>query len=163
MKRSVVMQRLKRQYQEETGKEGPVSTIEVARWAVLRRFLPSPKPIDPMARLADDFAKAWREEIRRDKETGRPYRANHAVTETRSGATLTLWGDIDEAPREFVHKSFIQRREQIVGDCLHLTLDADHYNAVHRDQDPLQIPLDFTEDVDERKYGTEPDGDEAAA
>lgn len=163
MKKAVLQQRLRRQYQEETGTTGPVTTKEVAMWAVMRGYMKRPDPVDPMDRLAEEFARSWRQEMRHDEETGRPYRANHAVTETRSGKTITLWGDIDDAPREFVHKSFIQRREQIVGDCLQLTLDLDHFNSTHLHEDPIVIPLDFTEDVDERKLGTMPDSEEDAA
>jgi hypothetical protein len=32
-----------------------------------------------------------------------------------------------------------------------LTLDADHWNSIHSTEEPIQIPLDFTEDVNERK------------
>ncbi|ACL66752.1 conserved hypothetical protein [Anaeromyxobacter dehalogenans 2CP-1] len=162
MKKAILHQRLRRQYQEETGNAGPVTTNEVARWAVGRNFLPLPKPVDPMTRLADELARSWRQETRHDKNTGRPYRANHAVTETVSGTTRTLWGDIDHAPRSFVHKSFVQRREQIVGDCVQLTFDCDHFNSEHPDEEPISIPLDFTEDVDERKYGEATPDAEAA-
>lgn len=163
MKKAVLQQRLRRQYQEETGTTGLVTTKEVAQWAVLRGYVKKPEPVDPIDRLADEFARSWRQEMRHDKDTGQPYRANHAVTETASGKTLTLWGDIDDAPRVFVHKSFIQRREQIVGDCLQLTLDKDHFNAAHSSDEPIVIPLDFTEDVDERKLGTLPETSEDAA
>src|SRR5690349_4991687 len=147
MKKAELMQRLRRQYLEETGKTGPVSTTEVAAYAVKKGWLELPVPTDPLARLADEFAKSWREEIRHDNTTGRPYRANHAVTQTVGGKQQTLWGDIDVAPRPFMQKAFVQRREQIVGDCYSLECDRQHYNSAHSDQEPIQIPLDFTEDV----------------
>ena len=110
-----------------------------------------------MARLSDEIARAWRQEIRRDESTNRPYRANHAVSETKDGKQTTFWGDIDKVSRPFMHKSLVRRREQIVGDCTLLTFDADHFNSVHIDEAPIQIPLDFSEDVAERKFATEDD------
>ncbi|GHG79760.1 hypothetical protein [Comamonas sp. JC664] len=162
MKRAELHQKLRRQYLQETGKSGPVTTTEVAKYAVDKGWLKLPEPTNPLTRLSDDLAKSWREEVRHDESTGRPYRANHAVVETHGGKQRTLWGDIDEAPRPFMQKAFIQRREQIVGDCYQLTNDADHYNSTHPTEEPIQIPLDFTEDVEERKFADE-SGEENAA
>jgi hypothetical protein len=109
-----------------------------------------PKPIDPRNRLADEFARAWREEIRHDASTGHPYRANHAVSTTNSGKQQTLWDDIDKAPRDFMRRAFTQRREQVVGDLVQLTFDCEHFNRTHPREEPIVIPLDFTDDVEER-------------
>ena len=46
-------------------------------------------------------------------------------------------------------KSFAQRRQQIVGDCVQLATDVDVYNDKRRPTEPIQIPLDFTLDVAE--------------
>lgn len=104
-------------------------------------------------RLAEKFARAAREEIRHDPTTGRPYRANHAVTTTQGGQQLVFWVDIDEAPRKIMKKSLVQRREQMVGDGLQLSLDADHWNARHSDEKPIEI--DLTDDVTWRKNAPE--------
>ena len=48
-------------------------------------------------------------------------------------------------------KNLIMRREQMVNDGLQLTLDADHWNRINPKEDPIRIPLDFTEDIEERK------------
>lgn len=143
-------QRILRQYRQENGQE-PVSAHAVADWAVKKGLIKPPPPVDPVARLADEFSKSWREEYRRDPETGRTYRANHAIKVSAEGKQMTLWGDIDEQPRAFMQKAFTQRREQIVGDCLQLSLDCDHFNSKHPEEEPIQIPLDFTDDVAERK------------
>ncbi len=150
-------QRILRAYKAEHGSE-PVTALAVAQWAVKQGLEPAPVPVDPMARLAEEYSKAFREEHRRDPRTGRTYRANHAVTEVRGGKQYTIWGDIDEQPRPFMQKAFTQRREQIVGDCLQLSLDCDHYNSHHPEEEPIQIPLDFTDDVAERKF-VPPDND----
>ncbi len=43
----------------------------------------------------------------------------------------------------------LQRRQQIVGDCLQLKTDVDVYNDKRDLAEPIQIPLDFTLDVAE--------------
>ena len=144
------MQRIIRLYKEQTG-EREVDMHKVVDFAV-RMGWPLPTPVDPRDALATQFTQAAREEIRRDKKTGRPYRANHAIPTTQHGRQLSyLWIDIDEAPRGPMRKSLINRREQIVGDALQLSLDADHWNSIHSDEEAIQIPLDFTDDVEWRK------------
>jgi hypothetical protein len=64
-----------------------------------------------------------------------------------------VWVDIDEAPRKIMLKSLVNRREQMVGDGLQLTLDADHWNNIHPSEEPIVMPLDFTDDVEWRKNG----------
>ena len=39
----------------------------------------------------------------------------------------------------------------MVDDGLRLTYDADHWNNIHPKEEPLTIPMDFTEDIVERK------------
>lgn len=148
------MQSFIRLYKEQTG-EREVDMHKVVDFAV-RLGWPLPTPADPRDQLATQFSQAAREEIRQDKKTGHPYRANHAIPITRDGRQLSyLWIDIDEAPRGQMHKSLINRREQIVGDALQLSLDADHWNSIHSDEEAIQIPLDFTDDVEWRKNAPE--------
>lgn len=42
-----------------------------------------------------------------------------------------------------------QRRQQIVGDCFQLKTDVDVYNGTNPSEQPIQVPLDFTLDVEE--------------
>jgi len=147
------MQRFIRHYKEQTGKTA-VDMHEVAKAAANKGWR-LPKPPDALALLAKEFSQAAREEIRHDKNSGKPYRANHAMIIKQGQDQLTLWIDIDEAPRKPMLKSLIQRREQMVGDAYHLTLDADHWNGIHPDEEPIELPLDFTDDVNWRKNGPE--------
>ena len=112
--------------------------------------------------LADDLARAWREEYRTDA-IGRRYRAKHAVRKKEGGKQLTFWDDIQTAPRAHMESALSQRRQQIVGDCLQLKTDADVYNDQHADGIPIQPHLDFTKDVDElqQRHGG-PSSEEAA-
>ena len=144
-------QRFIKYYKDQTGVK-EVNMHEVAKFANSKGW-PLPKPQDPLDLLAKQFADAAREEIRKDKKTGRPYRANHAVPQMQGQEKFTLWIDIDEAPRKPMLKSLMNRREQMVGDGLQLTLDADHWNSEHSNEEPIQIPLDFTDDIMWRKNG----------
>ncbi len=142
------MQKLIRHYRESTGATS-VDMHEVAKFAAGMGW-PLPAPKSAIDRLAEQFSSAAREETRRDEVTGRSYRANLAVTEWHEGTQFTLWTDIDVAPRRIAHKSFVQRREQMVGDAVQLTLDVNRWNRVHEDDEPIVMPLDFADDVDWR-------------
>lgn len=148
------IQFLARSYKNETG-VSEIDVHEFGRWLIGNGW-PLPAPASPEERLAKKIARALREEIRHDGVTGRPYRANHAypVGGNQQG-TLWAWIDIDEAPREPMRKSLQTRREQMVGDALQLTFDADHWNAMHPAEQPIGIELDFTDDVEWRKNAPE--------
>jgi len=45
--------------------------------------------------------------------------------------------------------AFQQRRQQIVGDCRQLKTDVDSYNENRNDGVPINLVLDFTQDVEE--------------
>lgn len=142
------MQRIIQWYRQETG-DDTVDMHKVAQFAVDRGWkLPQPK--DPMAHLAEQFADAAREQTRVDERTGKPYRANLAVVNHTGTGQITLWGDIDTAPRKFAQKAFIQRREHMVGEAVQLTLDVAHWNRVNVQEEPIVMPMDFTDDVEER-------------
>lgn len=112
---------------------------------------------NPLDRLAEQFSNAAREEIKYDKVTGHPYRANLAVTTWQKGQQITLWYDIDTAPRHVVQQALQQRREQMVGDAVQLTFDAMHWNRINEQEDSIVMPLDFTNDVEWRINATKND------
>ena len=55
--------------------------------------------------------------------------------------------DDPNAPHTHFVKSFAQRRQQIVGDCVQLKTDVDVYNEKRTPVVPIQVPLHFTLDV----------------
>lgn len=141
------MQDIFRKYQEEVSPD-PADLRDVAAWAI-KEGLWHPKPADVHARFAQEMADALREEYRTDK-AGRRYRAKHAIRATNyDGKQMSLWDDIDTAPRAHMEKAFAQRRRGIVGDSHQLRLDVDHFNSVHPEEEPVQLILDFTDDVAE--------------
>nr|VFK01791.1 MAG: hypothetical protein BECKH772A_GA0070896_102412 [Candidatus Kentron sp. H]VFK02030.1 MAG: hypothetical protein BECKH772B_GA0070898_102572 [Candidatus Kentron sp. H]VFK05119.1 MAG: hypothetical protein BECKH772C_GA0070978_102382 [Candidatus Kentron sp. H] len=153
------IQTIIRYYRERTGKT-EYDMRDVAKFAIENGYQ-LPKPKSQIDLLTEQFSKAAREETRKDPKTGRPYRANLAVTTWQGGEQMTLWGDIDEAPRPFAKKAFVQRREQMVGDAFQLTLDLTHWNSVNQDKEPIDMPMDFTDDV-EWRLNAPTDLDEAA-
>ena len=143
------LQHLYHRYREETGiKE--VDMKDVARWAANKGY-PLPKPPDAIDLLARSFSRAARQETRTDQKTRLPYRANHAITERHGFRQRALWIDIDDATRSQMLKSAVNRREQMVGDAYHLTLDIEHWNRASPTEEPIQLPLDLTDDVEWRK------------
>lgn len=141
-------------YQLQAGSTGLIDPREVAEWAYNKGLIkPNPKTV--IDAIAADIAQVFREEYRTDS-VGRRYRAKHAVKKRVGEKTMSLWADMDDAraPRDHFIRSFSQRRQQIVGDCVQLKTDADVYNEKNPTEMPVQVPLDFTEDVAELQLAT---------
>ena len=139
----------------------PVDLRTVAAWAIRERLW-LPRPVDLNRSLANELAQALREEKRVDR-SGREYRANIPVRQRlKDGVTLFEWADIDDAPRLHVEKSVQQERRSIVSDCYALLMKVEHYNEVHPDEEPIQLILNFEDDVEELKIADGLDDDEAA-
>lgn len=144
--RSESLQRLFHEYQRQNGGV-PETPYKVIQWALANGLVAAPQ-LDPAAVLADEMARALREEYRTDKN-GRRYRRNHAARITRNGVQLSLWGEMETAPRDHMVKAFQQRRQQVVGDCFQLKTDVDVYNDRNGDKEPIQVVLNFVDDVAE--------------
>jgi hypothetical protein len=136
-------------YQAEVGGDGLLDPHAVAEWAY-QNGLHKPNLRTVIDAIAADISQVFREEYRTD-ESGQRYRAKHAVRSKKGDRNMSLWADIDDdrAPRDHFVRSFAQRRQQIVGDCFHLKTDVDVYNAKDLSRKPIQVPLDFTYDVEE--------------
>lgn len=143
------LQRVWHAYEREHGYV-PATARDPVKWGVERGILSLPE-IDPYDRLAEDMAKALREEYAVDS-LGRKYRKNHAVRVTKAGVQLTMWAMLGNAPREHMQRAFIQRREQIVGDCVQLATDVEVYNDMNKEQPPIQMLFDFRDDIEERRH-----------
>ncbi len=140
----------------------PVSLDNVAAWAI-EQGLYRPAPRDVVKLCREALAESLRQEKRIDAK-GRKYRAKHSVRTNIGGVQLSLWADIDNAPRSFMEKSFSQRRKSIADDCFQVKQDIDHFNDENPDELPIQIVLDFTDDVAEMEAAARHDrGDDEAA
>jgi len=107
-----------------------------------------PAPKTPLDLLAAQFSDAQREEIRKDAVTGRPYRANLAVSTWQGNTQTVLWTDIDVASRFIAHKSLKQYRDQMIGEAVMMTVTADHWNRMNPNEEPINMQLDFGPDVE---------------
>lgn len=148
-----------RYYKEQTG-EKELDMNKVAAFAEKSGWT-MPQPKTPVELLAREFADAARVEVRKDALTGQPYRANHAYPTKQGQMTLWLWVDIDEASRKTMFKCLINHREQMIGEALQISYDTDHWNSIHPSEEPIQIPLDFTDDVEWRKNAPGAEEEEA--
>ena len=136
-------------YQAEMGGDGLLDPHAVAEWAY-QRGLHKPSMRTVVDAIASDISQFFREEYRTSGD-GQRYRAKHAVRFKTGDRTMSLWADMDDerAPRNHFVRSFAQRRQQIVGDCYQLKTDVDVYNSKSPAIQPIQVPLDFTLDVEE--------------
>lgn len=139
----------------------PATAKEVAAWAI-DTGLWQPRPADIIGRCAEDLARAAREEYRTDAK-GRRYRAKHPAKVVKDGQLRFEWADIDTAPRDHMQRAFALRRKAIVGDCHQIKVDIDHYNDARPDEPPIQLILDFTDDVAELEALGEMEHEEEAA
>lgn len=144
------LQRVWHMYEEEHGSI-PATAREAVQWGIAKGLITAP-PVDPLAKLAEDMAGALREEYGTDVH-GRRYRLNHAVRVTKAGVQYTFWAIMKDAPREHMQKAFIQRRGQIVDDCVQLATDVAVYNDMKSDQPAIPMLFDFRDDVEERQLG----------
>ena len=143
------MQKLSDQFFAEHG-GNPASAREMARWAMKNGYW-SPPPALAEEKCANDFAEAMREQYISAPD-GRRIRTKHAARKQVNGKQQTLWVDMFDAPsRDFMETALQQRRQQVYGDCKQLRNDTDFYNEQHTQQQPIQLVLDFEEELAEEK------------
>ncbi|WP_336987419.1 hypothetical protein [Altererythrobacter aquiaggeris] len=141
------LQNVWHQYEKEHGFL-PSTARDAVAWGVARQMIALPE-LDPFDAVAKDMSRALREEYGTDR-LGRRYRKNHAVRVSKAGVQHTMWAIMGNAPLEHMRKAFVQRREQVVGDCVQLATDVEVYNDLNPEQEKIQVPFDFTDDVEER-------------
>lgn len=155
------LQHIFERYRDEVSPD-PVDLKTVASWAISKNLW-APRVVELNAILANELADALREKKRVDKD-GREHRAFIPVRlKASDGQTLFEWADIDTAPRAHVEKHVQQDRRSIVSDAYALQMKVDHYNAMHPDEEPIQLILDLTDDVEEAKIANGLKRDDEAA
>jgi len=141
------MQHLFDRYRSEV-REAPATLDDVYVWATNNRLWEA-REQSIRAQFKEEMAQALREQYRTDA-TGRRYRAKHAVRHAFAGKQLSFWGDIDKDPRDYMEITFAQKRRRIAGELHQLKVDVDHFNETHPDEKPIQLSLNFEDDVLER-------------
>jgi len=140
------LQDLFRDY-EKAGHLQPFTMREVAAWAY-DHGLCQPQRSTIINRLAEEFSRAMRAEFHTDPQ-GRRVRTKHIAIVERNGKQYAFWADIRTASRDHMERSFQQRRQAVVDDCKQLKSDVDSYNENQNAGEPIQLVLDFTDDVAE--------------
>jgi len=125
----------------------PATTHDMAAWAIAVGAW-KPQPGSMINKCAQELARAMREEYFTDTQ-GRSVRAKHAARVRKNGKQMTLWADMRHTDRSHMETSLQQRRQQILGDCKQLKIDADSYNENHCAGTPIQMIFDFTLDLAE--------------
>lgn len=141
-------QELFAQYLKEHPEQEATPLDHVYRWAKDNGLWRS-HPRDEAKTFRNQLADALREEHRVDA-SGRKHRAKLPVVTYSGGVQTVLWGDIDRFPLPLFQKNVAQRRNGIVGDCVQLRLDIDHYNDAHPLAEDVQMEFDFADDVEEK-------------
>jgi hypothetical protein len=160
MRRRTFIELMQRDIQEyrESGQSWPARRIDIAQWLIDNgKYDKSRESLLKMC--ARDVSRALREEFYTDPQDRR-VRAKHAAripVKNADGSIeqMTFWGDQRTEPREFMERAFMQHRRQIVGECTSLSFCVDSYNDNVCPDNPIQLPLDFTDDVAENKQSGE--------
>ncbi len=141
------MRDLYNEFCETTGKL-TASTREMARWAITTGRWQRHEEA-ALKQCAEDFAEALREHYETDPK-GRRVRMSHAVRIKKGNRFVTLWGDMRKVAHDFVVTALRQRRNGMVGDAFQIKQDTDSYNEFYnKSGEPVQMPLDLTQDVAE--------------
>jgi hypothetical protein len=140
------MQLLADEFFRETGKVSATKT-EMADWAISTGRWNRQEEV-ARKQCADDFAEALRVEYETDPK-GRRVRTKYAATLERDGKKQTYWGDRKNVGREFIEVSVKQQRSRIAGELYQIKVDVDSFNELYNNGEPIQIPLDFTPDIEE--------------
>ena len=146
MTKTKQLQRLIEEYRR-AGETWPATREDIAKWAVREKRYDLTAP--SLIRLvAKELAQAMSEEYFTDAQ-GRRVRTKHPARVRRGGKQLMLWDDIRTAPRSHMKMAFQMRRKRIASECKQVKTDVDSYNDSHLDEQPIQMVLDFTQDVRE--------------
>lgn len=143
------------QYNKENNtSNGIIDPHTLAAWAY-QKGLYKPNVRTMVDSIAADISQAFREEYR-TSPNGLRYRAKHAYTKKVGNKTMSLWADIDDlsTPHDHFKRSFAQRRQQIVGDCIQLNTDVTVYNQTRSSENPIQLIFDFNYDIEEAAFSS---------
>ncbi len=126
---------------------------EVSEWAIrVKKLSLSPEKLITI--IAEEFARAWKEELFIDP-SGNRVRLRHARKADINGKQGTLWENYHTISRENLELSLTQHRVQIVGELTRMDDSAQSYNKHRNTGEPIQIPFDFRPDIAEHRANKE--------
>lgn len=132
---------------EQAGHPMPADLNDVAEWA-MRTGRWAPHPELARKKLVEDLSRALREEYFEDDQ-GNRVRSKHPAIVKKGGSQYSLWQDARTASHEHMTTAFAGRRNGVVGDLKQLKTDVDWYNRCREGHPPVQVVLDFTQDIAE--------------
>src|SRR5258708_3346490 len=139
-------QMIVKEYQLAGGK-WPARKVDIAEWALTNRKWDIPRE-SKLRICAEDLAVAMSQEYITD-ETGRRVRLKHVARMRVDGQQGSFWGDIRTMEPDHMRLSVAYRRKGIVAECRQLSNDVRFYNRQHPENEPIQLVLDLTRDVQE--------------
>lgn len=124
----------------------PVELHDVMIWAYQTRQWAQTFN-DMISHGVRQMSKALRQEYRTDA-SGRRVRVHHSVMEKGENKQMHLWGDGEHMSREFMQRSFQQRRIGGVSVFRQLKNDVDSWNDCHPGEQ-IEIVWDIRDDLAE--------------
>ena len=140
--------RIARKYMSAT-KKTAYTAREVAVWAI-QNHLWGLRDEKLISLCVEEFARAFKEERFTDPQ-GRRVRHRHVVKIDKDGEQIALWEDFNNISEDHFQLSLMQRRKQIVGECVQLDIDKDSFNENRKPSKQIELSFDFTADVAEDK------------
>jgi hypothetical protein len=125
----------------------PVGTREIAAWLVDHQHW-APVRSRMISQCAEVVSRALREDFFTDAQ-GRRVRSKHSIVDRQAGKQLHFWIDMRTATREQMELSIQHHRQQVFAELLQMHTDKESYNENYNTGEPLQLVLDFTQDVAE--------------
>jgi len=123
-----------------------------ARWAIQEKRWDEP-PEDKVHKLATLMRRAAREDFFED-ENGEPVRRRHPYRVVDEPTQKYLWLKMEEmSPGQFRVSTQVRRRG-MVASAIQYVRDVSYFNFHFNPGDPIEVSVDFTDDVaDERQSG----------
>ena len=141
-----------------------VDPIEAARWAIREGKWEEPRE-DRVRKLANIMRRAAREDFFED-ENGEPVRRRHSYRVLEEPTQKYLWLKMEEmSPGQFRVSAQVRRRGMVAG-AVQYVRDVSYFNLHFNPGDPIEVSVDFTDDVAENRqsgeYMDEPDQSDEA-
>lgn len=130
-----------------SGQSWPAQSIDIAKWAIANKRYGLAKA--SLERQCAREISAAMAQVHHVDDQGRRVRTLHPAKISTQQGQLTLWGDIRSANRDHMEAAVKLKRERIIYQCKQAKTDVDSYNDSHPEEPPLQMPLNFTNDVKE--------------
>lgn len=122
---------------------------DIAQWAVANGAW-TPEPADMIDLCAAELKEGWQEVVITDQE-GRKIRSMVSVPGEKkaNGEQQWLWKHIQDATYSQMEQYATIGRRRIAGEVSKLALQIEYFNGLHPNRPPIQVHLNFEDDVAE--------------